>query len=41
MARDLNYTSKEMAMLQHDFKINFFLILFAEILGFISETIFH
>jgi len=40
MARDLNYTSKEMAMLQHDFKINFF-NLFAKILGFISETIFH
>jgi hypothetical protein len=32
MDRDLNYTSKEMAMLQHDFKITFFL--FAEMLGF-------
>jgi hypothetical protein len=35
MARDLNYKSKEMAMLQHDFRIIFFLllILVAETLG--------
>jgi hypothetical protein len=42
MERDVNYTNREKAILQHDFRISFFfLILFAEIVGFNEESIFH
>jgi hypothetical protein len=34
MVGDLNYTSKEMAMLEHDFKSFFLLNLVAEMLDF-------